>query len=92
MPHRGPGERHPEESATAWHRKMRGTFIAERLRFDSVLEARIDEMRRAYLEWIGAPGPDFPAPFIGALYKSLRCMGAKQDDKARKFYGVGLRE
>lgn len=92
MPRIKPDRRmHPEESRTAWHRRLRGTFIAENLRFDPALEVGIDAVREAYLEWIGESGKDWSPPLIAELYESIIRMGAEQDDKERKFFGVGLR-
>ena len=92
MPRNEPDRRmHTGESRTAWNRRMRGTFIAENLRFDPTLEVEIDAVRETYLEWIGESGKGWSPPIIGDLYESIITMGATQDDKERKFFGVGLR-
>ena len=92
MPRNEPDRRmHPGESRTDWHRRLPGTFVAENLRFDPALEVGVDEVREAYLEWIGESGRDWSPPLISELYKSIICMGSERDDKERKFSGVGLR-
>ena len=92
MAHNEPDRRkHSGESPTAWHRRLRGTFIAENFRFDPDLEVGIDEVREAYLEWIGKSGQDWSPPLIGELYESIIRMGAERDDKERKFKGVSLK-
>ncbi len=81
---------YPEESRADWHRRMRGTFIVDNLKFVPDLEVGMDEVREAYLEWVDEPDQDWWPTAIGSLYESITSMGATRDDKERKFYGVGL--
>ena len=92
MPRNIPDRRmHPAESRTDWHNRMQGTFVAANLRFSPDLEVGIDDVREAYLAWIGESGRDWSPPVIGELYDSIVSMGATKDDTERKFYGVGLK-
>ena len=82
---------HPREKRMDWHRRLRGTFIAENLRFSPELVADQTEVRDAYQKWIGEHPNRFLAMAIHDLNKSITCMGADLDEETRTFKKVGLR-
>lgn len=100
MPRNYPDRRmHPDESRTEWHHRMQATFIACNLKFGPEMEVRKDNVRDAYMEWVGKADEDFAVLIIRDLYESITRMGAEPDrdpqkgwEPVKKFKGVGWQE
>ncbi|MCZ0940669.1 MAG: hypothetical protein OXJ55_18635 [Caldilineaceae bacterium] len=89
-----------EESESAWDHRLQATFIVCNLKFGLGMEVTKDDLREAYLAWVGKAGQDWYPPAIGAFYESVTRMGAEPDppskrndvewNDVKKFNGVGL--
>jgi len=63
------------------------------------MEVAKDDLREAYLAWVGKAGQNWYAPAIGAFYESVTRMGAEPEpwkdrndvewNDVKKFKGVG---
>ena len=88
-----------EESESAWDHRLQATFIACNLQFGPGMEVVKDDLREAYLEWVGKAGENWYSHAIGDLYESVTRMGAEPDPRkdrndvewndVKKFKGVG---
>lgn len=89
-----------EESESPWDHRLQATFIVCKLQFGPGMKVAKEDLREAYLEWVGRAGKNFFPPAIGALYESVTRMGAEPDppwkqkdvewNDVKKFKGVGL--
>lgn len=90
---------HPDESRTEWHHRMQATFIACNLQFAPDMEVRKDDVRDAYMEWVGKADEEFAVLIVRALYESITRMGAEPHNDPQKgwtlvkiFEGLGWQE
>ena len=69
---------YPGESRIDWLHRLRDSFIVYNLQFGPDREVSKEDVRKAYLEWIGEPDQDYHPPIIRALYDSIECLGAER--------------
>ncbi len=79
MPRNEPDRKvYPGESRTDWLHRLKESFIVYNLQFGSDREVRKEDVRKAYLEWIGEPDQDYYPHIIRDLYDSIERMGAER--------------
>jgi hypothetical protein len=79
MPRNEPERRvYPGESRTDWLHRLKESFIVCNLQFDPDREVSKEDVRKAYLEWIGEPDQDWYPHIIRDLYASIERMGAER--------------
>ena len=80
MPRSEPDRReYPGESRTNRLYRLQESFIVHRLRFNPGGKVFKDDLRKAWLEYIGEPDEDhdWKPSIIGHLYESVERMGAE---------------